>query len=133
MATENTTPKQACNVTGRCSSTTPPLTSEEIDANLKTHPMWKLGADSISITRSFTAVNFMAAIEFFNKAAEVAEKHGHHPDLHLTNYRDVEVILTTHHIGKLSEFDFAVASDLDAIEVRYSKKWLKENPTTTPP
>ena len=64
---------------------------------------------------------------------EVAERHGHHPDLHLTNYRDVEVVLTTHHIGKLSAFDFAVASDLDALDVQYSKKWLKENPLPTAP
>jgi hypothetical protein len=28
-----------------------------------------------------------AAMGFFNKAAEVAEKAGHHPDFHLTNYR----------------------------------------------
>jgi 4a-hydroxytetrahydrobiopterin dehydratase len=28
-----------------------------------------------------------AALRFFNKVGEVAEAEGHHPDLHLTNYR----------------------------------------------
>lgn len=31
-----------------------------------------------------------AAIRFFNKVAEVAEAEGHHPDLHLRNYRSVK-------------------------------------------
>jgi pterin-4a-carbinolamine dehydratase len=32
-----------------------------------------------------------AAVKFFNQVAEVAEEEGHHPDLHLTNYREVQV------------------------------------------
>lgn len=28
-----------------------------------------------------------AALRFFNKVGEVAEAEGHHPDLHLSNYR----------------------------------------------
>ena len=32
-----------------------------------------------------------AAIAFFEEVMKVAESEGHHPDLHLTNYRDVKV------------------------------------------
>ena len=32
-----------------------------------------------------------AAVSFFGKVAEVAEEQGHHPDLHLTDYREVKV------------------------------------------
>ena len=32
-----------------------------------------------------------AAVRFFDKVAEVAEEQGHHPDLHLTDYREVKV------------------------------------------
>jgi hypothetical protein len=32
-----------------------------------------------------------AAVNFFNKVMEVAEAEGHHPDLHLTSFRNVEV------------------------------------------
>lgn len=67
-----------------------------------------------------------AAIRFFNDVAAVAEAEGHHPDLHLTGYRNVEVVLSTHVIGGLSMFDFVVASKLDAIDVDYSPKWLRD-------
>lgn len=33
----------------------------------------------------------VAAVAFFQEVMEVAEAEGHHPDLHLTNYRDVRV------------------------------------------
>lgn len=32
-----------------------------------------------------------AAVRFFDQVAEVAEEQGHHPDLHLTDYREVKV------------------------------------------
>ena len=35
----------------------------------------------------------LAAVKFFDKVAEVAEEEGHHPDLHLTDYREVKVSL----------------------------------------
>ena len=35
----------------------------------------------------------LAAVKFFGKVAEVAEEEGHHPDLHLTDYREVKVSL----------------------------------------
>jgi Pterin 4 alpha carbinolamine dehydratase len=34
-----------------------------------------------------------AALDFFSKVKDVAEAEGHHPDLHLTGYRNVEVRL----------------------------------------
>ena len=36
-----------------------------------------------------------AAVKFFNQVAEIAEEEGHHPDLHLTDYRDVQVSTCT--------------------------------------
>ena len=42
----------------------------------------------------------------------VAEGEGHHPDFHLTNYRDVRVEVTTHAIGGLSLHDFVLAGFL---------------------
>lgn len=68
----------------------------------------------------------IAAIQFFNDVATIAEAEGHHPDLHLTGYRNVEVVLSTHAIGGLSMFDFILASKLDSINVDYSPKWLRE-------
>lgn len=37
------------------------------------------------------AVVCAVAVDFFNSVRDVAEAEGHHPDLHLTNYREVQV------------------------------------------
>lgn len=47
-----------------------------------------------------------AAIEFFGRVAEVAEAEGHHPDLHLTNFRDVSITVSTHAVGGLRFLGF---------------------------
>ena len=67
------------------------------------------------------------AVAFFNAVCGVAEAEGHHPDLHLVNYRDVELVLSTHAIGGLARADFILAAKLDALEVEYSPKWLREH------
>ncbi|KXZ50470.1 hypothetical protein GPECTOR_16g644 [Gonium pectorale] len=78
------------------------------------------------ITRTFTAKNFMAAIRFFNHVAEVAEAEGHHPDLHLRNFREVEINVSTHAVGGITMPDLVLAAKLDAIEVEYSPKWARQ-------
>lgn len=65
-------------------------------------------------------------MKFFQSVADIAEAEGHHPDLHLTGYRNVEMSLSTHSINGISLFDFIVASKIDAVEVEYSPKWLKQ-------
>lgn len=62
-------------------------------------PLWTSSAEGDFIARSFVAKNFVAAMAFLNGVAEVAEEQGHHPDLHLTQYRNVEIRLQTHSMG----------------------------------
>jgi 4a-hydroxytetrahydrobiopterin dehydratase len=45
----------------------------------------------------------------------LAEAEGHHPDLHLTNYRDVTIELWTHAAGGLTENDFILAAKIDKL------------------
>lgn len=52
----------------------------------------------------------------------MADDENHHPDLHLTNYRDVEVVLSTHAIRGLSLLDILMATKIDALPVAYSPK-----------
>jgi 4a-hydroxytetrahydrobiopterin dehydratase len=53
-------------------------------------PLWTInGAGHLS--RSFVAKNFLIAMEFLNSIASIAEANGHHPDMHLTSYRNVEL------------------------------------------
>ncbi len=56
----------------------------------------------------------------------MAEEEGHHPDLHLTNFREVEVCISTHAVGGLTYPDFVLAAKLDMIDADYSPKWLKQ-------
>lgn len=65
-------------------------------------PLWRSSEDGISIVRSFVAKNFVAAVAFLNAVAEVAEAQGHHPDMHLTEYRNVEIRLHTFSMGGMT-------------------------------
>ena len=106
---------------------TPKLTPEEIQTRLKAVPTWTLDPQGAAISRKFTAKNWKSALDFVNQLSIVAEEEGHHPDVHLTNWRDVEVVASTHAIGGLSLHDFVLAAKLDTIDVTYSPKWLREN------
>jgi 4a-hydroxytetrahydrobiopterin dehydratase len=63
----------------------------------------------------------MAAIEFFDRVAELAEQEQHHPDLYLTGYRNVAIELSTHAIDGLSENDFIVAAKINELPVQLRK------------
>ena len=54
-------------------------------------PTWSLDTEGKQISRSFVAKNFLAALAFFKEVGVIAEEANHHPDLHLTSYRNVEV------------------------------------------
>mmetsp|Transcript_3525 Transcript_3525/g.7702 ORF Transcript_3525/g.7702 Transcript_3525/m.7702 type:complete len:148 (+) Transcript_3525:131-574(+) len=83
----------------------------------------------LSLSRKFTAKNFQAALNAINDIGTVAEIENHHPDLHLTSYRDVEVEIFTHKLNGLTRNDFILAEKIDSeVAVEYSPKWLRENP-----
>lgn len=98
-----------------CEGGVDPLTSEQAQAHLKAIPKWELDADGKSIHRKWEMKNFVKSMEFLQKVAEVAEQEQHHPDLHLTGYRNVLIELTTHAIGGLSENDFILAAKIDSL------------------
>eukprot|EP00292_Cryptomonas_paramecium_P033404 CAMPEP_0113685586 /NCGR_PEP_ID=MMETSP0038_2-20120614/14766_1 /TAXON_ID=2898 /ORGANISM="Cryptomonas paramecium" /LENGTH=78 /DNA_ID=CAMNT_0000605713 /DNA_START=124 /DNA_END=360 /DNA_ORIENTATION=- /assembly_acc=CAM_ASM_000170 len=70
----------------------------------------------------------MAAMDFLNKLASLAEESAHHPDFSVSGYRNVTIKLSTYSIGGLHENDFILAAKSDEIQVDYSPKFLKENP-----
>lgn len=100
-----------------CEGGVPPLPPEEVAELLKKVDHWELVHQGQRIQRRWTAKNFMAGIEFFNKVAELAEQEGHHPDLHLEGYRYVIVDLWTHAVGGLTENDFIMAAKIDQIPI----------------
>jgi 4a-hydroxytetrahydrobiopterin dehydratase len=99
-----------------CSGKTQPLAADRARELLAQVPDWKLGADGKRIARAWRVRDFATGIDFFCRIADVAEAEDHHPDLHLANYRDVTVELSTHAAGGLTENDFIMAAKIDALE-----------------
>jgi 4a-hydroxytetrahydrobiopterin dehydratase len=100
-----------------CEGGIPSIPAEQATAMLASVPGWELTPDGQRLARSWVAKNFIAAIDFFNKIAELAEKEGHHPDLHLEGYRNVTVEVWTHAISGLSENDFILAAKISALPI----------------
>jgi 4a-hydroxytetrahydrobiopterin dehydratase len=59
--------------------------------------------------------NFVSAVRLIHEISVVAESQNHHPDLHLTNYRNLSVVLSTHSKGGLTNSDFTLAEKIDAL------------------
>jgi 4a-hydroxytetrahydrobiopterin dehydratase len=91
----------------------PRLTDAERDAALADLPEWTLRADGLAIEKRFKFADFSEAFGFMTRAALHAEKADHHPEWSNV-YNRVEVTLTTHDAGGLSQRDVAMARALDA-------------------
>ena len=98
-----------------CEGGVPALNKDEVSRLLAALPHWYLTADGKRIARSWRVKGFTDGLEFFRRIGEVAEVENHHPDLHLTGYRDVTVELSTHAAGGLTENDFILAAKIDTL------------------
>jgi len=88
------------------------LTAAEIKSALTTVPEWKRKGKTI--TRTFQFKDFPAAIKFVSSLAILAERAWHHPDIDI-RWNKVNLTLTTHDQGGLTEKDFALAKKFDGI------------------
>jgi 4a-hydroxytetrahydrobiopterin dehydratase len=104
-----------------CEGGVPPLSRDQIGELLKAVPGWKLSADGQRLRKEWRVKDFATALDFFNRIGQVAEGEDHHPDLHLTGYRNVAVELSTHAIKGLSENDFILAAKIDQLPVELKK------------
>lgn len=98
-----------------CEGGIAPCSPDETEQQLKRLSGWRLTHEGQRIRKDWVARNFMAAIDFFNRVAALAEEEGHHPDLHLEGYRKVSIEIWTHAIGGLSENDFILAAKIDRL------------------
>lgn len=95
-----------------CEGGIPKLSQEEAQGLLGELSGWSL--DDGKIRKLFKFKNFVQAVAFINRLAEVAEAEGHHPDF-CVHYREVDLSIWTHAIGGLSKNDFILAAKLDAL------------------
>lgn len=88
------------------------LTDVEIQAQASRLSDWTVEGSKLQTTRKFK--DFVTAIEFVNKLVEPAETSGHHPDIEIS-YNKVNILLTTHDAGGLTQKDFEVAEKISQI------------------
>ena len=72
---------------------------------------WELKDGQISKLYKFK--DFLEAMVFVSRVAQLAEAQDHHPDI-LIRYNKVTLTLSTHSAGGLTEKDFALARLIDA-------------------
>ncbi|MBI3305636.1 4a-hydroxytetrahydrobiopterin dehydratase [Candidatus Nomurabacteria bacterium] len=90
-----------------------PMDREKARDYLDETPDWTLDKDAKKISKEFKFRDFIGAINFVERVADIAEMEGHHPDIHI-RYNKVLLELSTHAIGGLSENDFILAAKIDA-------------------
>ena len=76
---------------------------------------WVLAVDAKQISKKFKFQDFKAALAFVNQVGALAESEGHHPDIHLTDYNQVTISLSTHAIGGLSRNDLILAAKINEL------------------
>lgn len=87
-----------------------PLTAQDVEARLVSLPRWKLAAGAITATWEFH--DFVAAMQFVNQVAALAERAQHHPDIDI-RWNKVTLSLSTHDAGGITAKDFELARQID--------------------
>lgn len=90
------------------------LSEEDRAVALADLPQWTAVAEPDGISRRFIFTDFVAAFGFMTRVAILAEKADHHPEWSNV-YNRVDIILTTHDAGGLSQRDIALAHAIDAL------------------
>jgi 4a-hydroxytetrahydrobiopterin dehydratase len=70
--------------------------------------------DKLAIVRKFKFADFGQAFAFMTRVALIAEKRDHHPEWSNV-YNWVEITLTTHDAGGLSQRDVDMAGAIDGL------------------
>lgn len=88
------------------------LTEDEIVAGLAERPEWSRVDGRHAITRSLKFKDFITAFGFMTAVALEAQTLNHHPDWS-NSWATVEITLTDHTTGGLTELDFKLAAAID--------------------
>ena len=88
------------------------FSAQQVEQELRALKDWRL-LDG-KLYRCFKFASFVEAFGFMTRTALLAEKMDHHPEWSNV-YSRVDVYLTTHDAGGISERDFLLASALDGL------------------
>jgi 4a-hydroxytetrahydrobiopterin dehydratase len=90
------------------------LTDAEIEDRLATAGEWRRG-DEHTIVRDLKFDDFVAAVAFVKRVAELAEQANHHPDILIHGWNKVRLTLSTHSQGGLTDADFGLANRIEGL------------------
>ena len=90
------------------------LTAEARKAALGKLSQWSEVSGRDAITRKFVFKDFNEAFGFMTRAALVAEKMDHHPEW-FNVYKTVEVTLSTHDAGGMTDLDVKLAEAMNKL------------------
>jgi 4a-hydroxytetrahydrobiopterin dehydratase len=91
--------------------------SQDIESFIKKNTGWKKVKGRSALQKSYKFKDFNAAFGFMTRVALMAEKMNHHPEW-FNVYNKVDVVLSTHDAGGVTELDFKLAKFMDSISVR---------------
>ena len=88
------------------------LSKTEVTNKLKKLSGWKLVKGRNAITKTFKFKNFTEAFGWMTSMALYAEKKDHHPEW-FNVYSTVEVTLSTHDAGSVTNLDLDMAREMN--------------------
>lgn len=88
--------------------------SQYIESFLKKNTGWKKVARRSALQKTFLFSNFNEAFGFMTRVAMVAEQMNHHPEW-FNVYNRVDVTLSTHDAGGITDLDFKLAEFMDSL------------------
>ena len=94
-----------------CRGGVPALQGDELESLKRQLPTWEV-VEGHHLSKAFSFPDFRSALDFVNRAGEIAEAEGHHPDIFLS-WGKAEFRIWTHKIDGLTESDFILAAKID--------------------
>ncbi|MBA3447003.1 MAG: 4a-hydroxytetrahydrobiopterin dehydratase [Pseudaminobacter sp.] len=88
------------------------LGADAVSAGLAAIGGWIVSREGAAIEKKFVFRNFSEAFAFMTRSALAAEKMDHHPEWSNV-YKTVDVTLTTHDAGGLTQLDFDLARKMN--------------------
>lgn len=88
-----------------------------LDRAVAALPSWSLDSDRTAISCALGFVDFPTAFAFMAAVAIEAEALGHHPDWS-NSWATVQITLSTHSAGGLTELDLQLAAKIDVHATR---------------
>jgi 4a-hydroxytetrahydrobiopterin dehydratase len=87
--------------------------SQDIESFLQKYTGWKMAEGRSALQKSFKFSDFNQAFGFMARVALVAEQLNHHPEW-FNVYNRVDVTLSTHDAGGVTELDFKLAEFMES-------------------